>query len=108
MNQANGRRVQIFIRCALSLLFIILVNAQAWAQNGNTAQEEQQQSDSAAAPGARDGGRGNDPLRALNLSSDQLREIRANREQNREEWRAVRLRLAAAHRALDEAIYADQ
>jgi Spy/CpxP family protein refolding chaperone len=109
MNKANGRRAQPFICCALSLLFIIFVNAQARAQStGDRAQEEQQQNDAAASTGARDGGRRVDPLRALNLSSDQLREIRAIREQNREEWRAVRQRLAAAHRALDEAVYADQ
>lgn len=109
MNKANGRRARLFTRCALSLLFIIFVNAQAWAQGGDAAQEEQQQqNDATASPGARDGGRRVDPLRALNLSPDQLREIRAIREQNREEWRAVRLRLAEAHRALDEAVYADQ
>jgi Spy/CpxP family protein refolding chaperone len=116
MNKANGRRARPFIGCALSLLFIIFINAQAWAQSVDRAQEveqqQQQQNDSAASNGARDGdaagGRRVDPLRALNLSPDQLREIRAIREQNREEWRAVRLRLAEAHRALDEAIYADQ
>jgi Spy/CpxP family protein refolding chaperone len=114
MNKANGRRARLFISLALSLLFIIPVNARALAQSGNTAQEEeQQQNDPAASPGARaggggNGGRRNDPLRALNLSVDQLREIRAIREQNRDEWRTVRLRLAEAHRALDEAIYADQ
>ncbi|HVG34647.1 MAG TPA: Spy/CpxP family protein refolding chaperone [Pyrinomonadaceae bacterium] len=109
MNKANGRRAHLFISCALSLLFIILFSAQAPAQGGAPAQTPHDET-AVPTPGARDGvgGRRGDPLRALNLSPDQLREIRAIREQNREEWRAVRLRLAEAHRALDEAIYADQ
>jgi Spy/CpxP family protein refolding chaperone len=107
MNKANGRRAQLFISFALSLLFIILFNAQALAQGGAPAQTPHDEA-AVPTPGARDGGRRGDPLRALNLSPDQLREIRALREQNREEWRAVRLRLAEAHRALDEAIYSDQ
>jgi Spy/CpxP family protein refolding chaperone len=108
MNKANGRRAHSLICLALSLLFIILFNAQARAQGGEPAEQPQHETAAVPSPGARDGGRRGDPLRALNLSPDQLREIRAIREQNREEWRTVRLRLAEAHRALDEAVYADQ
>jgi Spy/CpxP family protein refolding chaperone len=108
MNKANGRRAHLFICLVLSLLFIILFNAQARAQGDAPAEQPQHDAAGVPSPGARDGGRRGDPLRALNLSPDQLREIRAIREQNREEWRTVRQRLAEAHRALDEAVYADQ
>lgn len=109
MNKANGGWTHHLICCALSLLFLILFNAQALAQGGDPA-EPPQHDVAAPSPGGRDGvgGRRGDPLRALNLNPDQLREIRAIREQNREEWRAVRHRLAEASRALDEAVYADQ
>jgi protein CpxP len=43
----------------------------------------------------------------LNLTPDQIEQIKAIREQNRDEWRAARQRLRQAQRALDEAIYAD-
>lgn len=110
MNKANGRQIHLLTCLALSLLFIILSNAPALAQGGDPAEQPQRDTAVVPRPGGQDsvGGRRNDPLRALNLSPDQLREIRAIREQNREEWRAVRFRLAEAHRALDAAIYSDQ
>jgi len=110
MNKADGRWAHPFICLALSLLFIVFFHARARAQGDAPAEQPQHDAGAVPSPGARDGdvGRRGDPLRALNLSPDQLREIRAIREQNREEWRSVRLRLAEAHRALDAAIYADQ
>lgn len=46
-------------------------------------------------------------IRTLGLTPDQLARIRMIREQNREERRLANERLRSAHRALDEAIYAD-
>ncbi|HYY56406.1 MAG TPA: Spy/CpxP family protein refolding chaperone, partial [Pyrinomonadaceae bacterium] len=43
-----------------------------------------------------------------NLTPDQIQQIRAIRQESREQWRAARQQLALAHRALDEAIYSDQ
>ena len=43
----------------------------------------------------------------LNLLPDQIEQIKAIREQNREQWRAARQRAHQAQRALDEAIYSD-
>lgn len=103
MNKAFGSRAPFLFGLVLSLFLIVLAGVQARAQNGDAGQ---QQNDPSQAPGARDE-RPRDPLRALNLTFDQLQQIRAIREQNREEWRAVRQRLAEAHRTLDEAIYSD-
>ncbi|MBA3768733.1 MAG: Spy/CpxP family protein refolding chaperone [Acidobacteria bacterium] len=105
MNKTFGSPAALLFALALSLFFIIFSDAQARAQGGDAAQQPQQ-SDPAQATGAREG-RGRDPLRELNLTFDQLQQIRAIREQNREEWRAVRQRLAEAFRALDEAVYSD-
>jgi Spy/CpxP family protein refolding chaperone len=105
MNKAFGRRAALFISLALSLLLMVFASTEARAQGG--AEDAQQQSDPAQeAPGARDERR-NDPLRALNLTLDQLQQIRAIRVENRDEWRAVRQRQAEAFRALDEAVYSD-
>ena len=102
MNKAFGRRAALYTSLALSLLLIVTACVEARAQSSGEA--AQQQSD--PVPGARDE-RPNDPLRALNLTLDQLQQIRAIREQNRDEWRAVRQRQAEALRALDEAVYSD-
>ena len=106
MNESFGRRAALYISLALVLLLIISAGVEARAQSSSGGEEAQQQSDPAQAPGARDE-RPNDPLRALNLTPDQLQQIRAIRVQNRDEWRAVRQRQADALRALDEAIYSD-
>lgn len=50
---------------------------------------------------------GGDPIRRLNLTPDQVRQIRQIRVQNREQMQQARRRLDEAQRALDEAIYAD-
>lgn len=104
MNKAFGRRAALFAALGLSLLLMVFAGSEARAQGG--AEEAQQQSDPGQAPGAREERR-NDPLRALNLTLDQLQQIRAIRIENREEWRAVRQRQAEAFRALDEAVYSD-
>jgi Spy/CpxP family protein refolding chaperone len=41
------------------------------------------------------------------LTVDQLQQIRAIREESKDEWRAIRERLAQAYSALDDAIYSD-
>jgi Spy/CpxP family protein refolding chaperone len=105
MNKAFGRRAALYTSLALSLLLIVFAGREARAQ-GSGGEAAQQQSDPAQAPGARDE-RPGDPLRALNLTPDQLQQIRAIRQQNRDEWRAVRQRQAEALSALDEAVYSD-
>lgn len=107
MNKTFGRRAALLFALALSLFAIPFSDAQAQeAQSPEAAQEARQQSDPAPGTGGRER-RGRDPLRELNLTFDQLQQIRAIREQNREEWRAVRQRLSEAFRALDEAVYSD-
>ena len=105
MYKAFGRRAVLYTSLALVLLLIVMACVEARAQSSGV-EAAQQQSDPAQAPGARDE-RPNDPLRALNLTLDQLQQIRAIREQNRDEWRAVRQQQAEALRALDEAVYSD-
>ncbi len=106
MNKTFGSPAALLFALALSLLLIIFSDAQAQeAQSGEAAQQPQQ-SDPAQGAGAR-GRRDRDPLRELNLTFDQLQQIRSIREQNRDQWRAVRQRLGEAFRALDEAVYSD-
>ncbi|MBA3805673.1 MAG: Spy/CpxP family protein refolding chaperone [Acidobacteria bacterium] len=105
MNKTLDSRAALLFALALSLFLSIFSAAQARAQSGEAAQQPPQ-SEPAQGTGAR-GGRGRDPLRELNLTFDQLQQIRAIREQNRDELRAIRQRLAEAFRALDEAVYSD-
>jgi len=51
--------------------------------------------------------RRHDLLHVLDLSPDQIEQIKTIRERHKDEWRAARQRLGQAQRALDEAIYAD-
>lgn len=104
MNESFGRRAALYTALALSLLLIVFAGVEARAQS--SGEEAQQQSDPAQATGA-PVEQPRDPLRALNLTPDQLQQIRAIRVENRDEWRAVRQRQAEALRALDEAIYSD-
>jgi Spy/CpxP family protein refolding chaperone len=90
---------------ALALLMLSLPSytstAVAQAQEDEAAQTE-------ARPGERaQGGQEGDLVRRLNLTPEQIRQIREIRQQNAEEMRQSRQRLLQAGRALDEAIYAD-
>jgi Spy/CpxP family protein refolding chaperone len=100
MNTAFVKRAATLAWFALSLLLLTVSGARA--QSGDVAQQnEEGRGMNAQSPARRD------PLRALNLTADQLQQIRAIREASKEEWRAARQRLAEAHRALDEVVYSD-
>jgi Spy/CpxP family protein refolding chaperone len=104
MNKAFGKQgAAALARVALSLLLIIFSGARAWAQGGDVPQPQNEEERPA---NARNRAR-RDPLRALNLTVDQLQQIRAIREESKDEWRAIRERLAQAYSALDDAIYSD-
>ncbi|HEV2914344.1 MAG TPA: Spy/CpxP family protein refolding chaperone [Pyrinomonadaceae bacterium] len=93
---------------ALCLLLLIFPFARVEAQSGDGAVQNPPQADNGQNnANARNMRRRGDPMRALNLTPDQIQQIRAIREESKEEWRAIRQRLAEAHRALDEAIYSD-
>jgi Spy/CpxP family protein refolding chaperone len=103
MNKAFGRQTAAALAwVALSLLLIIFSGAGARAQGGDTPQPNEVE----RRQNMRNRGR-RDPLRALNLTVDQLQQIRAIREESKDEWRAIRERLAQAYSALDDAIYSD-
>jgi Spy/CpxP family protein refolding chaperone len=105
MNKAFGRRAASIARVALALLSIVFTCAPAWAQNEDAATPPVRDDNGQSANASNT--RRRDPLRALNLTPDQIQQIRAIRQESKEEWRAARQRLALAHRALDEAIYSD-
>jgi Spy/CpxP family protein refolding chaperone len=107
MNNGFGKQATRLATAALSLLLLICAYAPAWAQGEDPAQPNppQQNEYEKRARMPRDVRR--DPLRALNLTPDQLQQIRAIREASKEEWRITRQRLSEAHRALDEVIYSD-
>jgi Spy/CpxP family protein refolding chaperone len=102
MNKASGKQAASLAWVALSLLLLILFSARVQAQSTDAAQQNEGER---RAKQQREALR--DPLRALNLTPDQLQQIRAIREQSKDEWRVARQRVAEAHRALDEAIYSD-
>jgi len=107
MNKAFGKQATHLATAALSLLLLLWAQAPARAQSDDPAQQNpaQQNEDEHRPRTPRDFRR--DPLRALNLTPDQLQQIRAIREESKEEWRTTRQRVAEAHRALDEVIYSD-
>jgi periplasmic protein CpxP/Spy len=81
----------------LSLLLLAATSSRALAQNaGEGAQAEVGQNE-------RDG----NWATALNLTPDQVAQIRAIRQQNRADWQAARQRVRQAQRALDQSIYSD-
>lgn len=103
MNKTFGKQTATaLVWVALSLVLIIFSGASAWAQGGEaTPPNEDERRANVRKRGRRD------PLRALNLTVDQLQQIRAIREESKDEWRAIRERLSQAHSALDDAIYSD-
>jgi Spy/CpxP family protein refolding chaperone len=101
MNKAFGKLAAAQACLTLSLLFLSGPTARAQDVEPAAPQNEE-----ARGPNVPDKMR-RDPLRALNLTPDQLQQIRAIREESKDEWRAARQQLAQAHRALDETTYAD-
>lgn len=86
----------------LSLLFLCFSAVPAGAQeSGATLAPGEGEQSAVNVP------RSGNLIRTLGLTPDQLARIRMIREQNREERRLANERLRNAHRALDEAIYAD-
>jgi periplasmic protein CpxP/Spy len=97
MKEFNGRRTAVMASLALLLFIFSPVASRAQEESGPPEHETRREG------GDRLGG-----LRErLNLSPEQLEQIKAIREQNKDQWRAARQRAHQAHRALDEAIYAD-
>jgi Spy/CpxP family protein refolding chaperone len=103
MNEFNGRLKAVLSALALLLLMIFTpaLTVRAQDESGVPPQRETEQG-----PGDHED-RFQGLRERLNLSPDQIEQIKAIREQNREQWRAARQRLRQAQRALDEAIYAD-
>jgi Spy/CpxP family protein refolding chaperone len=103
MNKAFGKKATTLAWVTLSLLLIIFSGASSvLAQGADAPQPNEDERRTDVRNRAR-----RDPLRALNLTIDQLQQIRAIREESKDEWRAIRDRLAQAYSALDDAIYAD-
>lgn len=95
---------------SLALLLLIfsvapLVRAQG-EDDGATQRREAEQQQQRRVTGGH-GDRFQGLKERLNLSSDQIQQIKAIREQNNQQWRAARQRLRQAQGALDEAIYSD-
>ncbi|MCA1658022.1 MAG: Spy/CpxP family protein refolding chaperone [Verrucomicrobiaceae bacterium] len=70
--------------------------ASAWSQEIRVGQQQIQATQA-----------GGDPIRQLNLTAEQVGQIRVIREQNKDERFRVNQRLRQAQRAMDEAINAD-
>lgn len=97
MKEFNGRRIAVM--STLALLLLIFPQAPLRAQEESAPHERQSRRERVGPLGG---------LRErLNLSPDQIEQIKAIREQNKDQWRAARQRAHQAQRALDEAIYAD-
>ena len=93
----------------LLLIFSFAPEVRAQGEGDSATQRheaEQQQQQPHPGPGGH-GDRFQGLKERLNLSSDQIQQIKAIREQNNQQWRAARQRLRQAQRALDEAIYSD-
>ena len=86
---------------ALTLLLPLFSAGRAFGQEEDSRPRDM--SSSERVPGQGDGGL----IARLNLTPDQVRRIREIRQQNAEEMRTARQRMARAQDALDEAIYAD-
>jgi Spy/CpxP family protein refolding chaperone len=103
MKIINGRLAAVV--SSLALLLLILSSApEVRAQEDASASPQRETEQGAGShrerfPGLRE---------RLSLSPDQVEQIKALREQNKEQWRAARQRLHQAQSALDDAIYSDQ
>ncbi|MGB7923641.1 MAG: Spy/CpxP family protein refolding chaperone [Pyrinomonadaceae bacterium] len=98
MKEFNGRRKAVI--ASLALFFFIFSTAPLRAQNGSAPRAERETRRG-------EGDRFVALRERLNLSPDQVEQIKAIREQNKDQWRGARQRVRQAQRALDEAIYAD-
>lgn len=85
----------------LPLLSPNFCGGQAFAQDEASTPRDMESNE--RAPGQNDG----DLITRLNLTQDQVRQIREIRMNNAEEMRNTRQRMIRAQNALDEAIYAD-
>lgn len=101
MNGFNGRLTAAVSSFILLLLSISFAPSQALAQEGDAASQQQE------AEHQGPGDRFQRLRERLNLSADQIQQIKAIREQNKDQWRVARQRLRQAQRTLDETIYAD-
>lgn len=89
---------------ALFLALPFLAGMQAYAQDEDDApMPPPPQEGRPNGPDRRDG----DLISRLNLTPEQIKQIREIRQQSAEEWRTTRQRMMRAQLALDEAIYSD-
>ena len=103
MKIINGRLAAAVSSLALLLLISSAApEVRAQDESANTTQRETEQE-----PGGH-GDRFQGLRERLNLSADQIEQIKAIREQNKDQWHTARQRLRQAQRALDESIYSDQ
>jgi Spy/CpxP family protein refolding chaperone len=101
MKEFNGRRIAVV--ASLALLLLVFTPAQLRAQEIDSAPHGREAGQDTEGHGDRLRG-----LRErLNLLPAQIEQIKAIREQNREQWRVARQRARQAQKALDEAIYSD-
>jgi Spy/CpxP family protein refolding chaperone len=96
-NNFNSRKFTVIARLALLVLLLTAGGGAAVVRAQDDADEP--------TPEARRGGGG--LLRALNLTPEQRRQIRAIRRETEPQGRRLGMRLMQARLALDEAIYAD-
>ena len=80
------------------LTLLLLAGSAAHSASAQTADET---------PEAEQSGQESNWRTLLNLTPEQLRQIRVIRRENRLEWQAARQRLLEARRSLDQAIYSD-
>ena len=102
MKIINYRLAAAVSSLALPLLIFSAAPEVRAQDDGTTAQRE-----SGQGPGGH-GDRFHGLRERLDLSPDQIEQIKAIREQNKDQWHTARQRLRQAQRALDEAIYSDQ
>ena len=86
---------------ALTLSLPLFLGGRAFAQEDDAQTRDTRTNE--RTPGRADG----DLIGRLNLTQDQVKQIREIRQQNAEEMRNTRMRMMRAQRELDEAIYAD-
>ena len=104
MNLFSGRSQRgLILGLAVSLFFFFSLALEARAQDQDEMRAEQQES----APPVRPRDEEINLLRLLNLTPEQVGQLRAIRQQREFEARPLARRLNQARRALDEAIYAD-
>ncbi len=103
MRNLTGKVTRASALVALAVTLLFSAALQARAQDDDPAPPRPE-----SPPHRRRGGDGVDLLQRLNLTPEQIDQIRGIRRTSESEGHALLRRVSAARRALDEAIYADQ